>query len=343
MKAAIYNPYLDTLGGGERYTITFAKVLSEIGYDVYIEWKEKDILEKLSKRFGLKLSKNIYVSNDIKRGEDSDLCFWVSDGSIPTLRARNNYIHFQYPFHDVNGDSLLNKMKFFRINKFICNSKFTKKVIDKEYGINSDILYPPVDIDSFKPKRKLNQIAYIGRFSVLTQNKGQDILIEQFKKLTKAKNFTDWKLVLAGGSEVGAEENIKKLKTLSKGHNIEIVESPSFDKLKNILGQSKIFWSAAGYGVDENKNPEKVEHFGITLVEAMSAGCVPVVYNAGGPKEVVEHGKNGFLWQKKGELLKLTEGIINDGHLTKTSKDAIKSSNKFGHQNFKKSSIDLLK
>ena len=184
MKCAIYNPYLDTLGGGERYTLTFAKVLAEEGYDVDVEWKDLSIKEKLSKRFGLKLPANIKIVDFVNRGEGYDLIFWVSDGSIPTLRASKNFIHFQFPFHDVNGSSLLNKMKLFRVNKIICNSRFTKAVIDQEYGLSSDVLYPPVANELYKPKRKINQICYISRFSNLTQNKGHEILIKEFKKLS---------------------------------------------------------------------------------------------------------------------------------------------------------------
>jgi len=242
MKAAIYNPYLDTLGGGERYTLTFAKVLAEIGYDVDIEWKEKSILDKLSKRFGLKFPSNLKIVDSVNRGENYNLIFWVSDGSIPTLRAIKNYIHFQFPFHDVNGSSLLNKMKLFRVNKIICNSKFTKNVIDKEYKVDSTVLYPPVGTDIYKPKRKINQLCYVARFSNLTQNKGHDVLIKQFKKLVKEKKFQDWKLVLAGGVEVGSDVNLKNLKKLASGANIEFVESPSLEVLKDIFGKSKIFW-----------------------------------------------------------------------------------------------------
>ncbi len=274
-KAAIYNPYLDTLGGGEKYTLSFAKVLAEdLGYDVSIEWKEEKIKEKLIARFGLKLPQNINFVKNINRGDSYDICFWVSDGSIPTLRAKKNYIHFQVPFHDVDGRSLLNKMKLFRVNKIICNSEFTKKIIDKEYGVNSEVLYPPIDVKLFKPKRKENQICYVGRFSNLVQNKGHEILIKSFKKLVTNKKFEDWKLILAGGTEVGVGDYVKKLRKLSKNYNIEIIESPDFNIIREIYGKSKYFWSAAGFGIDEIKNPEGVEHFGITLIEAMSSGCV---------------------------------------------------------------------
>jgi len=343
-KAAIYNPYLDTLGGGERYTLTFAKVLAEEGYDVDIEWHDKSIKDKLSLRFGLKLSKNINIVESINRGESYDTCFWVTDGSIPTLKAGKNYIHFQVPFHGVNGKSLLNRMKLFRIDKIICNSDFTKKVVDNEYGIDSMVLYPPVATDIYRPKRKINQICYVGRFSNLIQNKGHEVLIKQFKILVKNKKFTDWKLILAGGTEVGSTEYLKKLKLQAHGYNIEFVESPSIEILKNIFGVSKIFWSASGYGVDEIKNPEKTEHFGITLVEAMSAGCVPLVFNAGGHKEIIDAENNGYLWENKRDLISLTKKILNEkGLMKKLSINAIYSSLKYNYENFKNKVVELLK
>ena len=337
MKAAIYNPYLDTLGGGERYTLTFAKVLAEEGYDVDVEWKDSSIKERLSKRFGLKLPQNIKIADSVNRGENYDVMFWVTDGSIPTLRASKNYLHFQFPFHNVNGRSLLNKMKLFRVNKIICNSMFTKKVVDKEYGVESVVLYPPVATDLYKLKRKVNQICYVARFSNLTQNKGHEVLIKEFKKLVKDKKFTDWKLVFAGGTEVGANIHLKHLKSLAKGSNIEFVESPTVEVLKDVFGKSKVFWSGAGFNEDENKNPEKVEHFGITLVESMSAGCVPVVYNAGGYKEIIDNGKNGFLWQNGKELIAITKQIVGQsGVLTEISKEAVLSSKKYGYEEFKR-------
>ena len=343
-KAAIYNPYLDTLGGGEKYTLSFAKVLAEdLGFDVDIEWKDTGIREKLINRFGFKLPNNINFIKSVNRGEGYDLIFWVSDGSIPTLRAKDNYIHFQVPFQGVNGKSLLNKMKLFRVKKVICNSEFTKKVIDKEFGLESVCLYPPIDTKLFKPKRKENIISYVGRFSTLTQSKGQEILIGVFKKLVKEKNFKDWKLILAGGVEVGVGEEVKRLKKLIKNFNIEIIESPDFGRIVDIYGRSKIFWSATGFGVDEKKNPEKVEHFGITLIESMASGCVPLVYKAGGFKEVLSNGKNGFLWENKNDLLKLTKKLVEEkGLMRLISKNSLDRSKDYDYEEFKKNTIKIL-
>lgn len=310
MRAAIYNPYLDTLGGGERYSMAVARVLLAKGYSVDVEWVDSDIKGKLEKRFGVRLDGVNFVS-DVNRGDGYDLCFWVSDGSVPALRARNNFLHFQVPFKDVNGKSLINRAKMFRVKKVICNSEFTKKIIDKEYGVDAEVIYPPVEVDKIRPKRKKeNIILYVGRFSGLMQSKGQDVLIEVFKKIEKKNK--DWRLILAGGAEVGGEKYVDGLARKIGKSNVELIQSPGWKELVRLYGLAKIFWSASGYGVDEERAPEKVEHFGITVVEAMAGGCVPIVINKGGHKEIIDDGKNGLFWDKKKELAKTTQELIED-------------------------------
>src|SRR3989344_3825858 len=332
MKAAIYNPYLDTLGGGERYTVGVIQSFIAKGYKVYVEWQDKEIIEKLEKRFGVSLNGTSVVDN-IERGDGYDACFWISDGSIPTLRARKNILHFQVPFTNTNGKTLMNKMKLFRIKHVVVNSEFTKRFIDREYGVSSKVIYPPVSVREFKPRRKQNVICYVGRFSNLTQQKRQDVLVSVFKKFYKLNK--DWKLVLAGGVEVGNGNYTGSLRELAKGYPIEILESPSFREIKELLGVSKMFWSAAGYGVDELKEPEKVEHFGITVVEAMAAKAVPLVLARGGPKEIIQNGKNCFLWSKKDELLEYANKLVGDYELVRVlGRAANEASVKYSQDNF---------
>ena len=340
MKAAIYNPYLDTLGGGERYSMAFGKVLEEAGYKVDVYWKSEAIKEKLQNRFGMDLRGFNFIK-DIKRGDGYDVLFWLSDGSIPLLRARRNFLHFQFPFKDVSGRSLMNKMKLYRIERIICNSYFTKDFVDPEYGVESIVIYPPVDIAKIKPKRKENIVLYVGRFSQLTQSKNQDILVDVFKRFFKFNS--GWKLVLVGGVEVGAGDFVKRLEKMSKGYPVEIIKSPPFKEIVNLYGKAKFFWSASGFGINENKDPKKVEHFGISLVEAMAAGCVPLVYSAGGHKEIVADGKNGFFWKKASELLRITKNLINDSKKFKeVSLSAQKSAAVYEHERFEAEVLKLL-
>lgn len=340
MKACIYNPYLDTLGGGERYTMSFAKVLLNQGYDVDIEWKDESIIKKLEDRFGIDLN-GINVVENIKVGDGYDLCFWVSDGSIPLMHGRVNVIHFQVPFHNVKGRSLLNRMKLFRVGKIVCNSNFTKEVIDKEFGIKSIVIYPPVDTESFKPKHKENLILYVGRFSRILQSKGQEILISAFKNFYDG-GHTDWKMILAGGMEVGAGEFLRELKNLSNGYPIEIIESPSFAKLKDLYGTSRIFWSAAGFGQDEKETPERMEHFGITAVEAMKSGAVPFLYDGGGHKEIVKDGVNGYLWKDINGLVERTAEIVNNKQFRSFEVSSKSTANQFSFTRFEKEVVSYI-
>ncbi len=341
MKAAIYNPYLDTLGGGERYTMGVARALVAKDFRVDVEWKNASIKEKLEKRFGIDLSNVNFIEN-VNRGDGYDVCFWVSDGSIPILRARKNLLHFQFPFKDVNGKTLLNKMKFFRINKIICNSHFTKGFIDKEYGVKSVVTYPPVDVEEFRPRRKEDLIFSVGRFSQLEQAKRQDVLIKVFKKFFDS-GYSDWELVLAGGTEVGVDDYVKKLRKLARDYPIRIIESPSFSQIKELYGKAKIFWMASGYGIEEKKSPKKVEHFGITTVEAMAAGAVPIIFAAGGHKEIIADGENGFLWKDTNSLLKSTKRVIEEkGLVKKLSTKAKIDSRVYEYERFEKEIWDIL-
>lgn len=313
MRAAIHSQYLDTLGGGERYLLGVVKTLINLGYDVDLEWPNASIIKKLEDRFGVKLTA-INVVPDVKRGDGYDVCFWVSDGSVPTLRARKNLLHFQTPFHHMSANNLLNKMKLFRIDHIICNSEFTKKIIDFEYGVDSVVVYPPVDVEKIKTRRKENLIVYIGRFSKLVQVKGHDTLIDGFKTFLSSGDMSDWKLVFAGGSEVGTGDYLNNLRKTAKDLPIEFMENVKYSDLCSLYGSAKFFWSASGFGVDKDNYPEKMEHFGISTVEAMAGGAVPIVFRGGGQSEIVTEGVDGFLWDIPSELVEKTKELIKDKH-----------------------------
>jgi glycosyltransferase involved in cell wall biosynthesis len=337
-KAGFYSPYLNTLGGGERYTLTFADCLSKNGYQVDVFWNDESIKKKIKERLNIKIEHLNFIPNilkkdgkiDKKRLKDYDLVFFLSDGSIPFLTSKQNIIHFQVPFHNIQGRSLSNKIKLMRISHIVCNSFFTKRFIDQEYGVKATVIYPPVSVELFKPLKKENLIISVGRFTDLLHNKRQDVLIEVFKKL----KFKDWKLILIGGDEEG-KEYVTGLRKKANGFPIEIITNPSFDKLKVFYGQAKIFWAAAGFDLDENKSPEKVEHFGITTVEAMAAGCVPMVVKKGGQKEIVQQGRNGIFWQTEKELIDKTLKLIeNRSEWLKLSQKAQKRARDFSEENF---------
>lgn len=344
-KAAIFDPYLDTIGGGEVYSASVTKCLLESGFLVDIFWKEKDITEKINKYLGIDITKariNTYgyklyskkgnFFQKIRFSKNYDLVFFLSDGSIPILFSKKNILHFQIPFTDINGDSLVNRLKLRNIHHIICNSNFTKEVIDREFIVSSEVIYPPVNIKTTSIK-KYNIILSVGRFTKTLHRKRQDILVSAFKQLVD-QGLKDWKLKLIGSSKEG-KEIVSKLMGQAKGYPIEIIVDVEHGRLEKEYASAAIFWHAAGYGIDEKKNPQLVEHFGIATAEAMSAGCVPIVINKGGQPEIVKTGENGYLWDSTDSLKKITLQLIRSpDKMKKLSKEAEKASNKFSKERF---------
>lgn len=338
--AGIYDPYLDTLGGGERYTLTLANFLMKSGWKVNIFWNNPEIALKIKERFGFNFKKENFIPLSLgifsrwQNTKNYDLFFWLSDGSIPWLFAKKNILHFQVPFHNVRGRNWLNKLKLKRINFVVCNSFFTKRFIDEEYGINSLVIYPPVAVEEFKPGKKENIILSAGRFSQLLQVKRQDLLIKIFKKMVEM-GLKGWELILAGGVEVGGEEYFDFLKKAADKFPIKLIKNPPLEELKKFYAKAKIFWSASGFGVNEDKEPEKVEHFGITTIEAMAAGVVPIVIKKGEASVIIKQGENGFLWEKEKELINFTFALINNPQkLQKLSSKVVKSSQNYSENKF---------
>lgn len=338
MKAGIIDPYLDTLGGGEKYCLTVVEFLLSLNWQVDFFWAGKDLKQKIKERMGINLERVNFVppSNNLLEKLLSqpkyDLLFHLSDGSLPFMFGKRNILHLQVPFKKVNGDSSLNKLKLKKIDQIICNSKFTKKFIDQEFGVESVVVYPPVDVERFKKGKKENLIIAVGRFSQLLQAKRQDVLVNSFINLFK-NGLRGWKLFLVGGSEIGGENFVKDLRKAASGYPIEILENISLNDLANLYSKAKIFWAANGFDVDEIKNPEKVEHFGISVVEAMSAGVVPLLVEKGGFREIIEDEKSGFFWETTEDLERITLRLKDDD-LFHIGEEAIKRSRLFSKEKF---------
>jgi alpha-1,3-mannosyltransferase len=103
---------------------------------------------------------------------------------------------------------------------------------------------------------------YFGRFS---QNKGLLELIDTFDVL--AREVDGAHLHLMGRDWDGLLPQMReRIETLQREDSITIHERPADTEIAEVMAQSSFFVSASRY-----------EGFGLTLVEAMSAGLIPVV------------------------------------------------------------------
>lgn len=328
MKIAIYSPYLDTAGGGEKYILTIAECLSDKEQvDVLLDQHlynigAKQITEKIEKLHGLNLSRVNFIRAPIGQGssffsrlfflKQYDWLFYLTDGSIFLTTAKNSVIHFQVPFSETAGNWLWNMIKLMSWKTAIYNSKFTQHYVEKGWKINGQVIYPPVSVELFKPLAKKKRILTVGRFFGFLKDKKHGVLISAFKELVAEHSLHGWSLHLAGGASSGDEGYLKQLRELAEGYKIFLHPNISLGELRRLFGQSQIYWHASGFGEED---PKRFEHFGITAVEALASGCIPVVVNKGGLKEIIEEDKSGYLWNNLDQLKEQTMHLIRDEKL----------------------------
>ena len=387
LKAGIYDPYLDTLGGGERYCLTVGEILKSFGYQVDIFWSgDQNLLHTAENRFNLELSgislvpdifstnnDHIEVAQDLeslttvshhhrtghnrvssfiskyRTTKKYDLIFFLSDWSVPFLFSQKNILHVQVPFVTKTKlkDKLITKIKCLFLSQIVCNSQFTAKFASRNFASTCTVLYPPVDVEKFDATQiKKNYVISVGRFDNILNSKKQEIMIEAFRSICHQHHDFSWRLILAGGSLSSPEKNnyLQHLQHLSVGLPIDFVINPNFSSLKKIYSEAKIYWHAAGYGINENIHPESTEHFGMAPVEAMASGCVPILVNRGGLGEIIDNGQEGFLWNEPQDLVAKTEILMSSPSLlsTMSSKAILRSAN-FSKEKFTKNLQLLIK
>jgi glycosyltransferase involved in cell wall biosynthesis len=347
MKVGIYSPYLDTAGGGEKYILTIAECLSETEQvDVFLDAHLEEIgiekiKTKIEKLHGLDLTKINFIAAPFGKSSSLlkrliflkkyDWLFFLTDGSLFLSTAKKSIIHFQVPFENTTAKSAWGKRKLKSWDLAIYNSNFTKEIVEKSWSIKGKVIYPPVSVDQFKPLKKHKQILSVGRFFGYLKDKKHSVLIQSFKNLIIKGELKNWSLNLVGGMGEGDQIYLNELRKEAHGFNINFYPNASLKQLKKLYGQASIYWHAAGF---EETDPKKFEHFGITTVEAMAAGCVPMVVNKGGLKEIVVENC-GFTWDDLIELENITVKLVNDKDLRgKIAQNAIERSNFFNKDKF---------
>lgn len=333
MKIGIFSPYIPRhFGGGEKHMLTSAWYLSQnhtVDILVPTQAQPSASLAQYEQLINRSLDKVRFVHSPLADRTTKvwqtwqitrayDVFLYATDGSWFFPGCPKNILHVQVPF--TNHLSLWNRWKLRRwlINT---NSIFTKQVIERSWQIKVPFIhYPYVDVAHIHPdlNKKKNQIIAVGRFfdpqhSTL-HAKRQDVLIAAFRQGCERYHWDrdGIELHLVGSIEPdnAHHEYVKQLKESATGWPIFFHHDLSHQALSELYQSSLLFWHAAGFGVDEKQHPEKVEHFGMSTLEAMAHGCIPLVTNRGGLKETVQPNVNGFRFETITELVDDTESLL---------------------------------
>lgn len=147
----------------------------------------------------------------------------------------------------------------------------------------SDIIQLPlgVDVDKYENCGDEKYILYVGR---LHKSKGIEGLISAFVQLPK--NFDDYKLILIGAGP--DEKNLKQFaEKMPKSRNVKFLGHLPNEEVRNYFSKCTVFVL-----------PSYFEGFGIVILEAMASGKPVIATNIMGPKDIITHGKDGFLFEK---------------------------------------------
>lgn len=216
----------------------------------------------------------------------------------------------------------------------LSNSAFTQRWVQRWWGRPSDVLEPPVGLRT--PGDKGQVILSVGRFFAPGRGhaKKQLELVEAFGRLV-AGGVDGWELHLVGGCSPDDRPYLDEVTAAAEGLPVVFHVDASGAEVDRLYRAASIYWHATGLGEDLEADPVRAEHFGITTVEAMSAGAVPVVIAAGGQTEIVRDGVEGSTFGDLEGLVRATRALIDEPALrSERSAAAVARAQQYGLERF---------
>jgi glycosyltransferase involved in cell wall biosynthesis len=193
----------------------------------------------------------------------------------------------------------------------VANSAYTARWVGRLWNRDATVIAPPVRPRA--PGEKRRMILAVGRFfpNVSGHSKKQLELVEAFR-LACAQGLTGWELHLAGGCSDEERGYVETVRRAAVGLPVRFHVNARGKDLAELFAGATLFWHGAGLGEDPDRDPDRFEHFGISVVEAMSAGAVPLVYAHGGPAAIIGDGAAGVVYSTVEELAARTVALAAD-------------------------------
>lgn len=179
----------------------------------------------------------------------------------------------------ISGD----KKSGFANNITLVNSFFMRDLVKEVYGISGEVVYPAAQIysEDLKPKPWDERASRFVTISRIAPDKNLLNVIDDFSALQR--EFPDAEFVILGASDDSGYESLITLKAKERNVRLRIEKSLTDAELRTFLANTK-------YYIHARVN----EHFGIAVVEALAAGCLVMVHDSGGPREIVERAELRF-------------------------------------------------
>jgi glycosyltransferase involved in cell wall biosynthesis len=313
MRLVIAHPSLNRCGGAERVCLTTIKALSEHGHSVHLATIDRTDWRFLEERIGRlqRPQSEQYLLDTIPFSGILSQSAYTVTFFLPLLaryRTAGNYDLVVNTYGDLDQSiadiAYINAIPFrlmplfpnstfqspamrlltsaFTLstspanrlltrNLLLTNSTFMRDLIKRHLARDSLVIFPPVDLQRFKcspeQQERENVVVTVTRLRLGKQ-------LEMIPQI--ARNVRDCRFIILALQDAGSAESLNTLKRSIKTQDVEdrveirINQSPK--AIADTLTTSKVYLQTQEY-----------EAFGISVVEAMASGCVPVVPRNGGP------------------------------------------------------------
>ncbi|AAB91187.1 glycosyltransferase [Archaeoglobus fulgidus] len=305
MKICVFHDYFGAIGGGEKVALTISKLFNADVITTDVDAVPEEFRNKvisLGETIKLPPLKQIDASLKFYFSDFPDYDFYILSGNWVMFASKRHIPNLLYcytpprAFYDLYGDYLKKRniltkpafilwVKFHRkwaermlkhIDKVVCISQNIKSRCKNFWGIDAEVIYPPVETSKFKFKCYGDFWLSVNR---IYPEKRIELQLEVFKKLQ------DEKLYIVGWFSKGdhAERYARKIMKIAPD-NVKFLGSVSEEELIDLYSRCKGLLCTA-----------KDEDFGLTPIEAMASGKPVIAVNEGGFKETVINEKTGYL------------------------------------------------
>jgi len=300
MKIGIIHGFVGGGGGTEKTLYAIIESLTEGGHQVTLYTISKPSIKIPGIKIVSTLPFHLPVfglyqryleSKLIVKAKDEDLIIQASGGLV--LPRRKNQKVIIYCHHDFQNEtkkditkykgvwSLYYKPYYILSQKFlehmtdenillVSNSKFIQDSIKRNFSKDSTVIYPPVELKIFQNDvKKEKSVLTISRYS---QEKNLEFALDVVMDI-------DAKYTVIGNTKTRVNElyydNLTSKIKEQKKTDILLLKNIERNKVVESLKKSKVYFHASP------------ETFGISVVESIAAGCIPIVPNNSAHQETV--------------------------------------------------------
>ena len=194
-----------------------------------------------------------------------------------------------------------------RVDHFIAISHYVAQRIQRFYGRQAHVIYPPVDLSYYTlEEKKENYYVAASRF---VPYKKMRLIVETFSQMP------DRQLIV-----IGDGPEWKKVKEIATA-NVKLLGYQPDEVLRGHLQKAKAFIFAA------------VEDFGILPIEAMACGTPVIAFGQGAIRETVLEGETGIFFQEQ-TASSLVDGVKKFERLSFDPKKCRKRAEMFSQERF---------